>query len=57
MYHYYSNNEKRYLDKVNFPFVFKIKGKIEYAIIHIVNLASGSIVKSPKDAHKGQINY
>ena len=55
------NQLEKFIDEktndINFPFVFKIKGKIEYANIHIVNLASGSIVKSPKDAHKGQINY
>ena len=43
--------------KVDEPFVFKIEGKVEYADIHLVNLAKGSIVKSPDDAHKGQVNY
>jgi acetolactate decarboxylase len=41
---------------VDEPFVFKIEGKVEYADIHLVNLAKGSIVKSPDDAHKGQVN-
>lgn len=39
------------------PFVFKLTGIAEQAMIHIVNLPKGSKVSSPDDAHKGQINY
>ena len=39
------------------PFVFRIEGKIQDAVIHVVNLPSGSIVQSPDDAHKGQQNF
>ena len=39
------------------PFMFKIKGTVESASIHIVNLPKGSKVSSPEEAHKGQTNY
>jgi acetolactate decarboxylase len=39
------------------PFVFKLKGTIEDAVIHIQNLPSGTTVSSPKEAHQGQVNY
>lgn len=39
------------------PFVFKLKGKVASASIHVVNLPPGSKVSSPEEAHKGQINY
>lgn len=39
------------------PFVFRIKGTVNIATIHVVNLAPGSKVSSPEDAHKGQETY
>ena len=39
------------------PFSFKLEGRATNAIIHIVNLPPGSVVSSPDEAHKGQINY
>ncbi|MDR6967291.1 acetolactate decarboxylase [Flavobacterium arsenatis] len=39
------------------PFTFKLVGSIDSASIHIVNLPKGSVVASPDDAHKGQVNY
>lgn len=39
------------------PFMFKLKGTIEFASIHIVNLPDGIEVKSHHDAHQGMINY
>jgi len=39
------------------PFFFKLKGIVEEGIIHIVNLPEGSVVRSPDDAHQGQVNY
>ena len=39
------------------PFFFKIKGKIEKATIHVVNLPEGSKVSSPQEAHQGQVNF
>ncbi len=39
------------------PFIFKLKGKVKSASIHIQNLPKGSIVRSPKEAHAGQTNY
>ncbi len=52
---------EQYLDKLTTssprPFIFKLEGKVEKAIIHIVNLPKGSIVSSPDEAHKGQKNY
>jgi acetolactate decarboxylase len=55
------SNLEKYLDKVsikkNEPFAFKMVGIVKSANIHLVNLPAGTIVKSPADAHKGQINY
>lgn len=42
---------------VKTPFAFKLEGDIETANIHVVNLPTGSIVRSPQDAHQGQVNY
>ena len=39
------------------PFAFKLKGKIDSAIIHIQNLPKGSKVSSPAEAHQGQVNF
>lgn len=39
------------------PFLFKLDGKIEEAVIHIVNLPKGSKVSSPQEAHRGMVNY
>lgn len=39
------------------PFMFKLQGTVEQAIIHIVNLPKGATVSSPDEAHKGQIKY
>lgn len=50
-----------YLDKVTKnsprPFMFKLAGIVEYAIIHVVNLPKGSKVSSPEEAHNGQRKY
>ena len=48
------NNKAENLTK---PFIFKLKGKVKSADIHIQNLPKGSKVSSPKEAHAGQINY
>jgi acetolactate decarboxylase len=39
------------------PFVFKIKAYVDSAIIHLVNLPKGTVVKSPDDAHMGKKQY
>lgn len=39
------------------PFMFRLTGTVEKAVIHIVNLPKGTQVSSPKDAHQGQVNY
>jgi len=39
------------------PFVFKLKGYVDAAEIHIQNLPKGSKVRSPEEAHVGQTNY
>lgn len=39
------------------PFFFQLKGQIEKATIHIVNLPKGSKVSSPDEAHQGLVNY
>lgn len=52
---------EKYLDNLTKssprPFMFKLAGTVERATIHIVNLPKGSKVRSPDEAHKGQINY
>ena len=39
------------------PFVFKLKGGLSTAVIHIQNLPDGTKVSSPEEAHTGQVNY
>jgi acetolactate decarboxylase len=39
------------------PFLFRLKGTIETALIHVVNLPKHARVNSPAEAHKGQKNY
>ena len=39
------------------PFVFKLKGQVDNAEIHIQNLPQGRKVSSPEEAHQGQRNY
>jgi acetolactate decarboxylase len=39
------------------PFVFKLKGEVLKAVIHIQNLPKGTKVSSPKEAHQGQVDY
>lgn len=39
------------------PFAFKLKGKIQSAVIHLQNLPEGTKVSSPQEAHQGQVNY
>lgn len=39
------------------PFAFKIVGEVSSAIIHTQNLAKGTKVASPEDAHQGQKNF
>ena len=44
-------------NQINIPFFFKLEGFVDSANIHIVNLPEGKVVRSPDDAHQGQINY
>lgn len=39
------------------PFLFRVSGVVEHAVIHVVNLPEGSEVSSPSEAHQGQVNY
>jgi acetolactate decarboxylase len=39
------------------PFVFRLKGTVKTATIHIQNLPKGTKVSSPKEAHQGQVSY
>jgi acetolactate decarboxylase len=52
---------EQYLDRLTKsstrPFMFKLKGTVEQATIHVVNLPDGSKVSSPDEAHKGQKDY
>ena len=52
---------EKHIDKTTIdieqPFAYKLIGQIESATIHIQNLPDKTIISSPKDAHKGQVNY
>lgn len=39
------------------PFVFKLAVRLDSGQIHIQNLPVGAVVRSPKQAHQGQVNY
>ena len=39
------------------PFVFKLTGKIDEALIHVQNLPEGTSVSSPDEAHQGQVKF
>lgn len=45
------------VDKNAEPFFFKIIGNIQDGTIHVVNLPSGTIIKSPTDAHQGMVKF
>lgn len=38
-------------------FLFRVTGRVERAVVHVVNLPKGSTVRSPTEAHRGQVNY
>ncbi|MBC5991331.1 acetolactate decarboxylase [Pontibacter cellulosilyticus] len=50
-----------YLDQVSKnsqrPFAFRLKGEVENATIHVLNLPAGTQVSSPDEAHQGLQNY
>lgn len=52
---------EQYLDAITRsatrPFMFKLSGTVEEALIHVVNLPKGSSVSSPQEAHQGQVDY
>jgi acetolactate decarboxylase len=39
------------------PFIFKMEGVVDHALIHVMNLPPGTLVESPADAHKYQVTY
>ncbi len=39
------------------PFMFKLTGIVDDAMIHVVNLPAGSQVSSPEEAHRGRKSY
>lgn len=43
--------------ETDLPFIFKLTGRVESAVIHVQNLPEGSTVSSPAEAHQGQVNY
>jgi acetolactate decarboxylase len=45
------------IKQTNQPFIFRLDGLIDSAVIHVVNLPKGSKVSSPKDAHQGRRYY
>jgi acetolactate decarboxylase len=52
---------EQYLDRITQsaprPFMFKLSGNVESAVIHIVNLPKGTKVSSPEEAHQGKTSY
>ena len=52
---------EQYLDTTTMfltgPFFFKLSGTVSQATIHVVNLPEGATVRSPDEAHIGQVNY
>lgn len=48
--------DEKFKDR-NEPFVFRIEGNIDTALIHIVNLPEGIKVSSPEEAHQGIVYY
>lgn len=50
---------QQYLEQMEYagtPFSFQLEGQVSSAAIHIQNLTLGSVVRSPKEAHAGQVN-
>lgn len=45
------------LGTVKSPVPIILKGRVAQAKIHVQNLAEGSIVSSPAEAHKGQVDF
>lgn len=39
------------------PFVFWLEGFVDSAAFHIQNLPAGTVIRSPEDAHTGQVTY
>jgi len=52
---------EQYLDRITQaaprPFMFKLSGSVEHAVIHVVNLPKGAKVASPEEAHRGKVSY
>lgn len=52
---------EQYLDELTSdfrkPYFFKMKGTVDYARIHVMNLPKNALVRSPDDAHSSQVNY
>jgi acetolactate decarboxylase len=52
---------EQYLDEITQtaprPFAFKLTGKVESAIIHIMNVPKGMKISSPDEAHRHQVKY
>lgn len=52
---------EKFLDSINTslknPFAFRIIGTPHTVGFHVVNLPKSAVIKSPADAHKGQINF
>ncbi len=50
-----------YLDQstrtVSRPYFFRLRGRVDSATIHIVNLPPGTAVSSPDQAHQGMVHY
>lgn len=47
----------RFAENYDEPFLFMLEGRVKMSQIHVQNLPEGAAVKSPADAHKGQMNF
>jgi len=52
---------ENYLDYISInasrPFLFKLSGVVDTALIHVMNLPKGATVSNPQEAHQSQVNY
>lgn len=42
------------LNSASKPFMFRVKGQVDKATIHVVDLPAGTMIKSPEDVHRNQ---
>lgn len=48
---------EKHFSKLGQVFAFRLTGMARRAVFHVQNLPKGTTVRSPREAHQGQINY